>query len=158
MRNHAATGWPPFVAGENARSRANATAASVNAAQLELSRFLQPAQAQAGLNVNQGQLANQNWANLAQTLLGNYQTNVQNAAQQNAANQQAYLNQASQQGYQNLMPTVQNIASQLSGSAPAGGQELPGYMIPGMPATTQPGTSAYTPQDLGGGQGWSTYI
>jgi len=123
-----------------------------NAAQLELSRFLQPAQAQAGLNVNQGQLANQNWANLAQTLLGNYQTNVQNAGMQNQANQQAYLNQASQQGYQNLMPTVQNIASQLSGASPITGANY------GATPTNPSANELASQQYLGGGQGWSTYI
>ena len=96
-----------------------------NASQLELSRFLQPAQAQAGLNVNQGQLANQNWANLSQTLLGNYQANTQNATMQNQANQQQYLNQQSQQGFQNLLPQVQNIASALTGNAPMGGEPAP---------------------------------
>ena len=121
-----------------------------NAAQLELSRYLQPAQAQAGLNVNAGQLANQNWANYANTALGAYNAATGAAQQANNANQQQYLNQASQQGYQNLMPTVQNIAAQLSGPSPAGAQY--GY----SPSNPSPAELASQTM-IGGGQGWSTY-
>ena len=118
-----------------------------NASQLELSRFLGPAQAQAGLNVNQGQLANQNWANLSQTLLGNYQANTQNANMQNQALQNQYLNQQSQQGFQNLLPQVQNIASALTGNAPMGGAQY-GYS-PTNPSSAELASENYATNPYG---------
>ena len=117
-----------------------------NAANLELSRYLQPAQAQAGANVQAAQVAGQNWGNLANTLLGNYQTNVQSATSQNQGNYQAgLLNQAqqAQQGYQQLMPTVQNIAAQLQ-------QPAPSYSATNIPTNPYGGAGAqygYSPSN-----------
>lgn len=83
-----------------------------NAAQTQLSTWLQPAATQAGLNLGAYNAGNQAWNNLAQTLLGNYQANTQ-AAQQRTTAQYLGAQQNAAQGYNSLVPQAQNLLSTL---------------------------------------------
>ncbi len=76
-----------------------------NASQMELQRYLQPAQAQAGLNVQAAQVGQGNY--------GLAQGDVRNLITANLYNNMVNQNTSAQQGYQSLLPQIQNIASAL---------------------------------------------